>query len=80
MARDTKAAVLWTVQKKGDTVRAVMVAVSGRYELQLLAGTLVVFRETFETVAEVKATAVREYRQLKACGWTIVEPPKSEPS
>ena len=72
--RNSKAAVLWTAEKDGETVRAAIVTVSGRYELQLLSGTLVVFRETFDTLADVKAAAVREYRELTARGWTIVDP------
>ena len=69
-------AVLWTMRKDTDTIRAVMRAVDGRFELQLLSGasgTLPVFCAMFRNIPAATAAATSECELLKVRGWTLVE-------
>jgi hypothetical protein len=69
-------AVLWTMHKDGETIRAVMRAVDGAFELELLSGasgTLRVYSAIFRNVPAAKAAATSECELLKGRGWTLVE-------
>jgi hypothetical protein len=69
-------AVLWTMRKDTETIRAVVRPVNGRFELQLLSGasgTLSVFSATFGSLPAATAAATSECEVLKGRGWTLLE-------
>jgi hypothetical protein len=68
--------VLWTMRKDTETIRALMRAVDGHFELQLLSGAsgkLQVFCAAFRSVPAVRAAATSECEILKGRGWTLVD-------